>query len=110
MKKTLLFVLFFITSIVTAQIGIGTVTPNSSAMLDITSTTKGLLIPQSALIEKDQLKGVYIVTADNKALLRWVRLGKQWGDQVEVLSGLSPQDKVVTSAQGRLYNSCLIAE
>jgi len=56
------------------------------------------------------LKGVYIVTTDNKALLRWVRLGKKWGDQVEVLSGLSPQDKVVISAQGRLYNSCLIAE
>ena len=62
------------------------------------------------LLEKDQLKGVYIVTTDNKALLRWVRLGKQWGDQVEVLSGLNPQDKVVTSSQGRLYNSCLIAE
>ena len=74
------------------------------------TASKGLLIPQSALIEKDQLKGVYIVTTDNKALIRWVRLGKQWGDQVEVLSGLSPQDKVVTSSQGRLYNSCLIAE
>lgn len=74
------------------------------------TASRGLLIPQSALIEKDQLKGVYIVTTDNKALLRWVRLGKQWGDQVEVLSGLNPQDKVVTSAQGRLYNSCSIAE
>ncbi|MBP9793129.1 MAG: tail fiber domain-containing protein [Flavobacterium sp.] len=52
MKKTLLIVLFFITSIVTAQIGIGTVTPNSSAMLDITSTTKGLLIPRMTQAQK----------------------------------------------------------
>jgi len=71
---------------------------------------KGLLIPQSALIEKDQLKGVYIATSDNKALLRWVRLGKQWGNDVEVLSGLNPDDKVITSSEGRLFNSCLIAE
>ena len=71
---------------------------------------KGLLIPQSALIEKDQLKGVYIATSDNKALLRWVRLGKQWGNEVEVLSGLNPDDKVITSSEGRLFNSCLIAE
>lgn len=73
-------------------------------------TSKGLLIPQSALVEKDQLKGVYIVSSNNKALLRWVRLGKQWGNDVEVLSGLNPEDKVITSSEGRLFNSCLIAE
>ena len=32
-----------------AQVGIGTTTPNASAMLDITSTNKGLLIPRVAL-------------------------------------------------------------
>lgn len=32
------------------QIGIGTVTPNASAVLDITSTNKGVLIPRVALI------------------------------------------------------------
>ena len=31
---------------VSAQIGVGTVTPNTSAMLDISSTAKGLLIPR----------------------------------------------------------------
>src|ERR1700738_3368559 len=31
------------------QVGIGTLTPNTSAMLDVSSTNKGLLIPRVAL-------------------------------------------------------------
>src|SRR4051812_19315657 len=32
-----------------AQVGIGTTTPNPSAMLDVTSTSKGLLVPRVSL-------------------------------------------------------------
>lgn len=32
-----------------SQVGVGTLTPNASAQLDITSDSKGLLIPQIAL-------------------------------------------------------------
>jgi hypothetical protein len=47
MKIRILFVLFFVISTAGfSQIGIGTPTPNASAELDITSTTKGLLIPR----------------------------------------------------------------
>lgn len=42
----LLFVLFIATSILQAQVGINNDNPDSSAMLDITSTDKGLLIPR----------------------------------------------------------------
>lgn len=41
--------LLFVTSITFAQIGVGTSTPNASAMLDITSTSKGFLQPRVAL-------------------------------------------------------------
>ena len=36
-------------STLTAQVGIGTTTPDASAELDITSTTRGLLMPRVAL-------------------------------------------------------------
>jgi hypothetical protein len=36
-----------------AQVGIGTTDPNGSAALDITSTTKGLLIPRMTAAERD---------------------------------------------------------
>ena len=45
---TLAFCIF--TSNLFAQVGIGTTAPNASAMLDITSTNKGLLIPRVNLI------------------------------------------------------------
>lgn len=38
-----------------AQVGIGTATPNSSAMLDISSTDKGLLIPRLTAVQKDAI-------------------------------------------------------
>jgi hypothetical protein len=45
------FALFFLFFTVTtqAQVGIGTTTPAASAKLDISSTSKGLLIPRVAL-------------------------------------------------------------
>ena len=46
MKKILLFSLLFVSTISFSQVGIGTTAPNSSAALDVTSRTKGLLPPR----------------------------------------------------------------
>lgn len=67
------------------------------------------LIPMEALITRGQLRGVYTVSQSNTALLRWLRLGRTHGDQVEVLSGLSPGETFVTSAKGKLYNGAKIS-
>jgi len=63
-----------------------------------------ILIPISALIAQGELNGVYVVSQNNTALLRWLRLGRVFGDQIEVLSGLSPNEKYVLSAQSKLVN------
>jgi hypothetical protein len=57
-----------------------------------------------ALISRDQLTGVYTVSSQNTALLRWLRLGPVSGDQVEVLSGLAKNEPFIVSAEGKLYN------
>ncbi|MBL0144793.1 MAG: hypothetical protein IPP48_02570 [Chitinophagaceae bacterium] len=56
MKKIILF-LFFSNSIIgyAQGVGIGTNTPNSSAQLDISSNTKGLLIPRMTDVEKNTI-------------------------------------------------------
>ena len=54
-----------------------------------------LRIPATALISSDQGAQVALVGADGKAELRTVQLGRDLGDQLEVLSGISPQDKVI---------------
>lgn len=74
-------------------------TPNSNNVL---------LIPKQAIINQGQLNGVYVVE-DETAILRWLRLGKTYGDQVEVLSGLSMGDKYVVEADGRLYNGSKVS-
>ena len=49
-----LFFLFFI-STVSAQVGIGTPTPNSSSVLDISSTSKGLLPPRMTKVNRNAI-------------------------------------------------------
>lgn len=69
-----------------------------------TSDSANVMIPVKALINRDQLTGVYTVSSQNTALLRWLRLGPVSGDQVEVLSGLAKNEPFIVSAEGKLYN------
>jgi hypothetical protein len=46
MNKTIITLLISLSFAANAQVGIGTTTPNASAALDVTSTTKGVLTPR----------------------------------------------------------------
>lgn len=63
-----------------------------------------VLIPKTAINNVGQLSAIYTLSNDNKALLRYVRTGKTYGDQVEILSGLSNDERFIVSAEGKLYN------
>lgn len=67
-----------------------------------------VLIPTESIITNGQLSGVYTVSQSNTAILRWLRLGRTFGDQVEVLSGLSADETYIVSAEGKLYNGVKI--
>lgn len=71
--------------------------------------TDMVLISKSALVTKGQLYGVYTINDNNTALLRWLRIGRTYGDQVEVLSGLSSDESYITSADGKLYNGAKVS-
>jgi len=68
------------------------------------SKTNTVLIPTSVIVKNGQLSGVYTVSQNQTAILRWLRLGKTYGDQVEVLSGLNSEEQYIVSAEGKLYN------
>ncbi|WP_213523611.1 hypothetical protein [Nonlabens sp.] len=55
MKKIYLIVLLFSAFYSSAQVGIGTTTPDGSAALDISSTTKGLLPPRMSTTKRDNI-------------------------------------------------------
>lgn len=58
-----------------------------------------LFLPASAILRRAELTAAYVVDAQGKPRLRQVRLGRVAGDQVEVLSGLRPDDKVAADPQ-----------
>ena len=58
---------------------------------------QALLIPRTSVVERGQLEGVYVLDANQIAELRYVTLGANAGDKVEVLSGLQDGDKLVTA-------------
>lgn len=69
-----------------------------------------LYIPQSAIVQRGQLTGVYTLSDDNKAVLRWVRTGQVSGDRIEILTGLKPGERYVISTdqpirQGQLLSA-----
>lgn len=67
-----------------------------------------LTIPKQALIEKGQLYGVFTVSDDQIAILRWVRVGKDYGDRIEIISGLHKNESFITEADSRLYNGARV--
>lgn len=73
-----------------------------------TGTTDKVLVPQSALIRQGQLTGIYTISNENTAILRWLRIGKTFGNQVEILSGLTSKEQYIVSAEGKLYNGAKV--
>lgn len=73
------------------------------------STTIKVLIPIDVLVVNGQLSGVYTVSQNQTAILRWLRLGKTFGDDIEVLSGLNADEQYIVSAEGKLYNGVKVA-
>lgn len=60
--------------------------------------TAVLQMPKTALVEGTKNPFVYIVNAD-KVEVRKITIGREFGEQVEVLSGLEEGDEVVVSGQ-----------
>lgn len=71
-------------------------------------STAMVLIPTKAIVTNGQLSGVYTVSQGNTAILRWLRLGRAFGNQIEVLSGLNANEAYIISADGKLFNGAKI--
>lgn len=83
------------------------VNANISVNETLTASTSPM-IAKSALIRKGQLTGLYALGADNTAILRWVRTGKESGELVEVLSGISDGERYILKPEGKLFNGAKV--
>jgi len=67
-----------------------------------------LVVPQSAVLERGQIRSVYIVEGDT-ARLRLVALGEERGDLREVLSGLNAGERIIVRPAPLLADGARVA-
>jgi multidrug efflux pump subunit AcrA (membrane-fusion protein) len=60
-------------------------------------TRQAITIPKTAIVERGQLIGVYVVDNQGVARLRLLKTGKIYGDAIEVLSGLGEGEEIVVT-------------
>jgi multidrug efflux pump subunit AcrA (membrane-fusion protein) len=72
--------------------------------------SQAVMIPASAVVRRGQVAGVFVVEAEGRALLRLITLAETSGSRVEVLSGLRPGERIVTTATPALREGVLISE
>jgi RND family efflux transporter MFP subunit len=66
---------------------------------------EALLIPRSAVVQRGQLQGVFVLDQNKVANLRYVSLGKPSGPEIQVLSGLQSGEWFVANPGERDLNS-----
>lgn len=79
----------------------GLLKPGAYVKMFITSANpkKGILVPEVAVMQNDEISQVYVVGKDNSAVLRTVSLGDAFGGKQVILDGLKAGEKVVVSGQ-----------
>ena len=71
---------------------------------------ESLYIPADAVKRWYQFTGVYVVGDDTKAHLRFVRLGRTMDDQVEIIAGLKPGERIVLNKLDEVADGSPIME
>jgi RND family efflux transporter MFP subunit len=65
-------------------------------------------VPATALVPVNDGAQVAVLSNDNKVTLKPIELGRDFGDSVEVLAGLTPQDRVIDSPPETLQNGDVV--
>jgi membrane fusion protein, multidrug efflux system len=73
-----------------------------------TGEVKALAVPRSAVVDRGQLEGVYVLNSQGIVEYRLVKTGKTLGDRVEILSGLSDGERIATSQLDRLSDGARV--
>lgn len=80
--------------------GLSGLTPGMFARVWLTPATaageRRIFIPAAAVVRHAELTAVYVLDGNGQPLLRQVRLGRRDGERIEILSGISAGERVVT--------------
>jgi HlyD family secretion protein len=79
----------------------------ATAHLTVSQLEKAMVIPTEAIIYEDEQTYVFVVD-NQKAIKKEITVGFRSGNLVQVISGLSEADKIITSGKERLTTGALI--
>ena len=68
-----------------------------------------MAVPKSAIVRKGQLVGVYVLDDGNIVRYRLVKLGRELGDEVEILSGLQAGEGVVVGGMDKISDGMKVS-
>ncbi len=112
MKTIKLLIMLLVTSnIIFVQVGIGTTTPNASAVLDLSSTTGGLLMPRMTTAERTAIAspvaGLQVYDTTTNTIwynngTAWVNSGTATGNTLYTGDGALTSDRIVAMGSNKL--------
>lgn len=73
--------------------------PADSTQAEPATGPERILVPVQAVVRRAEMTGVYVQGANGQPQLRQVRLGLAQGEQIEILSGVRPGDRVALEPQ-----------
>jgi len=73
-----------------------------------TGARQGIAVPAQAVIERGALTSVWVVSGQGIARLRLVKLGRAEGGRVEILSGLSAGERIVTAGADKVTDGAKV--
>ena len=92
LQACLLFFMIMTTNLF-AQVGIGTTTPNASSILDLTSTTQGMLPPRMTTAQRTAIAapadGLMVYDTDLKSIFHYNSTSTSWGALTSGFNGRS---------------------
>lgn len=69
---------------------------------------QALVVPETALVMREDRKTVYVLTADNKVQQRLLTLGYVGGGWAEVIDGVKEGEQIVIAGQNKLRDGSLV--
>ncbi len=76
--------------------------------IPVQTRAQALVVPETALVMKEDHKTVYVLTADNKVQQRVLKLGYVGGGWAEVLEGVKDGEQIVVAGQNKLRDGSTV--
>lgn len=109
----LLFIFFTISQLMVAQVGIGTTNPDASSILDLTSSSQGLLSPRMTTIQRDAIispaTGLLIYNTSTSHFNYFDLVWKEYWEYTNYYNSNSTNDVTNTSTSDVLVPGMTIA-